>query len=637
MDSAPKDSSIDSSDQVRAELLRQGYTDLPSGLVATFLVATGLAWVVARSTGSNQAWIWWGFMVFWVAARVIGQRHYCQNEGNCRTVDWEKWFILGAVVSGLGWGYAGWSFYPVLSGAERSLLIFVLAGLTAGSTRSLAPVLTACWCFQLPILLPLILRFFSSFEVISGVTGVLCLIFIVFMMATARSYYRSLAGSLRLGYEYAALVCELQEKKLTAESLNRGLTTEVANRQKAEVELRSAMAKAEAANVAKSEFLATMSHELRTPMNGIMGMLELLKATSLDGTQREQLETAGQSADALLHVLNDILDLSKINSGSLNFESIPMHPAAIAEEVSSLLRPRATQKGLNFILHVDANSRRRVLGDPTRFRQVLLNLAGNAVKFTERGSVELKLSCRVENAHLHLTVEVRDTGIGMDPETIGHLFQAFTQADSSMSRRYGGTGLGLAISQKIVERLGGEISVESSVGVGSVFKFACVLTLEAEQPVVPARPAASNPPMITGRVLVVEDDAVNQKVIAMMLKRLGVNCSVVGDGYAALTALAEEKWDFVFMDCQMPGIDGFETTRRARAALGGKALPIVALTANVRAEDRQACFDAGMDDFLPKPIRVENLRSCLLRWLPPALPESSPSAAKDSTLSNQAR
>jgi CheY-like chemotaxis protein len=347
---------------------------------------------------------------------------------------------------------------------------------------------------------------------------------------------------------------------------------------------------------------------------------------------------AAQSADALLHVLNDMLDLSKINSGSLNFESIPMNPAAIAEEVASLLRSRATQKGLNFILNADAPSRRRVRGDPTRFRQVLLNLAGNAVKFTERGHIELKLSSLTEGDHrLNLTVEVRDTGIGMDRTTLAALFQPFTQADSSMSRRYGGTGLGLAISQKLVQRMGGEITVESTMGSGSVFTFSFPLALEMEQVVEPARPVASNPPLITGRVLVVEDDPVNQKVISMILLRLGVGCTVVGDGYAALTTLKESEWDFVFMDCQMPGIDGFETTRRARLALGQRHIPIVALTANVRLEDRTACLAAGMDDFLSKPVRVENLRACLLRWLPAGTKENTLSEASPAEFSRPGR
>jgi len=556
-----------------------------------------------------------------LVARLWGLRRHWQTTQHNTTAYWECWFTLGAMISGLGWGYAGWVFYPIVNGSERSFLIFILAGLTAGASRSLAPVLRACWGFQLPILLPLVLHFFGSNEALQTVMGILSLVFILFMLAMARRYHRSLADSLRLGFAHTALVAELQEKKSTAENLNRGLTAEIAHRNQIEEELRSAMARAEAANVAKSEFLATMGHELRTPMNGIMGMLELLKGSSLDPVQRDQVDTAGQSADALLHVLNDILDLSKIESGSLNFESNPMHPSAVAEEVASLLLPYAIQKRLNFKLQLDMASRLRVCGDSARLRQVLLNLAGNAVKFSERGEVELKLSGRVAADHLlHLTMQVRDTGIGMDREALNSLFQPFNQADSSMSRRYGGTGLGLAIAQKLVQRMGGRISAESTKGVGSTFQFTLALPLDAEQPAILSLPAPSHPAQVSGRILVVEDDAVNQKVITMMLKRLGLSCTVVGDGNAALSALHEQAWDFVFMDCQLPGIDGFETTRQARLALAGRPLPIVALTANVLADDREACLAAGMNDFLPKPVRVENLRACLARWMPHAFP-----------------
>ena len=603
--------------RARAEMVRLAYADLPAGLAATLLIAAGLAWVVARHASAQLAWGWFLAMAFAAVARACGVAAFKRAAPDPTAAQgWETLFVLGALLSGLGWGFAAWAFFPVMGALERSLLILVVAGVTAGATRSLSPVLLACWSFQAPVLLPLIARFFLGPELVLILMGILAIFFLFFMMAMARSYNRTMANSLRLGLENTALVGVLQAEKLQTEALNRDLHAENLRRQAAEAELRTAKEHAEAASQAKSEFLAMMSHEIRTPMNGVMGMLELVKGTRLDAEQSELVNTAASSAEALLHILNDTLDFSKIETGQLDFEHIPLRPAAIAEEVAALHRPRALAKGLHFESRADRGTSLRVLGDPTRFRQVLLNLVGNAVKFTERGRVQLILrTLRQTATEVNFEVAVTDTGIGMDAAAQAQLFQPFTQADSSMSRRFGGSGLGLAISQKLVKGMGSIIASESQPGQGTTFRFAITFPLAAELPA-PA-PATGN---ISGRqfhghVLVVEDDHVNQRVITLLLQRLGLEVTVAVDGPHALSAIERGGWNLVFMDCQLPGMDGYETTQRARVLLAGRPLPIVALTANARPEDREACLAAGMDDFLTKPIRQEELRVCLKQWL----------------------
>jgi signal transduction histidine kinase/ActR/RegA family two-component response regulator len=566
------------------------------------------------------AWGWFAAMtgfVLWRGTTVYLYRQ--QPRGPGKHVSWRRQFTVGAMLSGLGWGFASWVFYPLLIASELPLLILVVAGVTAGAARSLGPNLVGCWSFQLLSMLPLAARMLQGDTVAHKIMGSLALLYAAFLVGMARSYHRSLTNSLHFTFESAALSAELQEKQRQAAALNRELSAEVSHRREVETELRTAKERAEAANHAKSEFLATMSHEIRTPMNGVLGMLDLLNTATLTPGQREQVETAARSADALLRILNDILDFSKIESGRLEFESIPFRPTTVVEDVIGLMGPRAAGKSLELRFTADDNSQARVVGDPMRFRQVLLNLIGNAVKFSEHGEIGIELvGDATTPGMIRLTVRVRDHGIGMNEATRAQLFQPFKQADNSMSRKYGGSGLGLAISQRLVQGMGGEIVVQSALGEGSVFEFVLPLALASERQTALPVTRATSPQSFKARVLVVEDDVVNQRVITLMLQRLGMQCEVVPEGQAALNAIKSGEWDLVLMDCQLPGIDGLETTRRARLMDTGRDLPIIALTANARPEDRAACLAAGMNDFLAKPVRSENLRACLARWLQPA-------------------
>jgi signal transduction histidine kinase/ActR/RegA family two-component response regulator len=389
-------------------------------------------------------------------------------------------------------------------------------------------------------------------------------------------------------------------------------------------ELEQAMQGAVVATHAKSEFLANMSHELRTPMNGLLGMLDLVLDGPIAGEERENVEIAQRCAYSLLGLLNDILDLSKIEAGRMQLERVPCQVREVIEECLRPQSAKAQQKGIALQYVCTSGAGLTVTGDPLRLRQVVNNLVSNAIKFTDAGTVRVTQSCtKPEDGKTTISIEVSDTGTGIPADKLALIFDKFTQADSSISRKYGGTGLGLAITRKLIELQGGTIRVDSELGKGSRFTVDIpfdVLSRGEATPVVPAPRSAPSAAATSqkARLLLVEDNAINQRVVLAMLRTKGYTLDVANNGQEALERMeaSEAPYDLILMDVQMPVLDGLETTRAIRADARWSHLPIIAMTAHAMTGDKERCLSAGMDVYLTKPLKAPLLIDTVEKFLP---------------------
>ena len=610
---------------LRERVLQTQVTRLIEGSTFGNLVGYGMAviWVglIWNKLPHEVLSVWIGAMSFLFLFRALV--HYLklyevEKTGAFAEV-MRRWYLLAVLLTGAVWGVTSILMFPYAQ-IEQVVLAFILVGVSASGVIYANVGWVYC-AFVGLVLLPLMIRLFSIggeiYYALAAMTG----FFIGVMMLAAWRIYRSSSDALLLSYKNMELIENLTRAQQQLEGANRNLQTEIEHVKLMERELKRERDRAEKMSAAKGEFLANMSHEIRTPMNGVIGTLQLLEDTRLDNSQAEYVRTAHKSADALLSILNDILDLSKIEAGKLDIEIIRFDLREVINDLVTLHALKAEQKGVILRSKIDEALPQRVMGDPTRLRQIVINLISNALKFTEQGEINVRLQVLATEADkLRVRIEVQDTGVGISEDVQQKLFTAFTQADGSTTRKYGGTGLGLAIVRQLVGLMHGDIGVDSRPGEGSTFWFEVPLgrAADSDEPEDGQTAETADHSPLSGTILLAEDNPVNQMVAAKMLEKSGIDCVIANNGAEALQKLETHRFDAVLMDCQMPEMDGFEATRRIREqeqAAGVDRIPVIAMTANVMEGDRELCLQAGMDDYLGKPVKQEELEHKLRKWL----------------------
>ncbi|VAW71164.1 BarA sensory histidine kinase (= VarS = GacS) [hydrothermal vent metagenome] len=616
------------SDKIWREQIRRVEKNAVFSNIISIFIAALLAAMLWQEAVYHPVKIWLAYMLVIACMRVLMDIMRSQDGYGLLKYKVSSWcYLLLILMSGIGWGGAGYLLFPA-DQVEQLVFVFVLVAISAGAVPVLTPVVKLYNLYLIFVLAPVIVCFLQMGETYTVVALAISGYLAILLMSGAL-INKNIMSALDLRFNNATLIKFMSQARNESENLNEELEAEIEQRKRIEKELQKARQTAETASKTKSEFLANMSHEIRTPMNGILGTLQLLRGSKLDTEQSEYVSIAYNSGEALLCILNDILDFSKIEAGKLELEFIPFDLKNLIKELSVLLKQKADEKAVQLKLDLDADLPSIIKGDSVRIRQILMNLMTNAIKFTEKGAVTIKIRLleKTEKS-IRLRMEVNDTGIGIPEMAQKKLFNSFTQADGTTTRKYGGTGLGLTIVRQLVTMMRGRLGIDSKEGEGSSFWVEISFETLSEHPgegvlqdKIGSKIESKIKPdeNLQGHVLLVEDNPVNQIVATKMLEKAGLTFEIANNGEEAMEALKKShEFNLVLMDCQMPVMDGYVATQTLREYEEEKKctrLPVIAMTANAMEGDKEKCLAAGMDDYVAKPVRQQALKEALARWL----------------------